>query len=85
MKEETFKTTKKTKKKDKHKENSYCSFIDDSKEDEEVANFVRSLKIGTDKYKDKLPLICFNCDGVGHFYNKCPYKKNKKMKKNMTL
>jgi hypothetical protein len=22
-------------------------------------------------------LICFNCDGIGHFSNKCPYKKNK--------
>jgi hypothetical protein len=22
-------------------------------------------------------LICFNCDGIGHFANKCPHKKNK--------
>jgi hypothetical protein len=25
-----------------------------------------------------LPLICFNCGGVGHFFNKCPYKKIKR-------
>jgi hypothetical protein len=47
-------------------------------------NFVRRLKRGTEKYKGMLPLKCFNCDGVGHFANKCPYKKKKVMKK-MTL
>jgi hypothetical protein len=49
-----------------------------------VANFVRRLKRGTKKYKGMLPLKCFNCDGVGNFSNKCPYKKKKVMKK-MTL
>jgi hypothetical protein len=29
-------------------------------------------------YKGKLPLICFDCDGIGHFANKCPHKKNKR-------
>jgi hypothetical protein len=44
-----------------------------------VANFVRRLNKGTnDKYRDKLPLICLNCDGIGHFSNKCPHKKNKR-------
>ena len=42
-----------------------------------MANFVKRLKPGTEKYKGKLPLICFDCDGVGHFSNKCPYKKKK--------
>jgi hypothetical protein len=23
-------------------------------------------------------LICFNCDGIGNFYNKCTHKKNKR-------
>jgi len=32
---------------------------------------------GTDKYKGKIPLICFDCDGVGHFANKFPHKKKK--------
>jgi hypothetical protein len=43
-----------------------------------VANFVKSLNEGTDcRYRGKLPLICFNCDGIGHFANKCPYKKKR--------
>jgi hypothetical protein len=42
-----------------------------------VENFMRKLKIGTDKYKGMLPLKCFNCDGIGHFVSKCPYAKNK--------
>jgi hypothetical protein len=40
------------------------------------------LKKGTDDiYKGKIPFICFNCDGIGHFANKCPHKKKKEMKK----
>jgi hypothetical protein len=30
-----------------------------------------------DRYRGKLPLICFNCDGIGNFSNKCPHKKNR--------
>jgi hypothetical protein len=29
------------------------------------------------RYRGKLPLICFNCDGIGHFANKCPHKKKR--------
>jgi hypothetical protein len=44
-----------------------------------MANFFRRLNKGTnDRYKGKFPLICFNCDGIGHFANKCPHKKNKR-------
>jgi hypothetical protein len=44
-----------------------------------VANFVIILNKGTNgRYKGKLPLICFNCDGIGHFSNKCPHNKNKR-------
>jgi hypothetical protein len=47
-------------------------------DDEEVANFVKRLNKGTNsKYRGKLPLICFNCDGIGHFANKCPHKKKR--------
>jgi hypothetical protein len=43
-----------------------------------VDNFVKRLNKGTDdSYRDKIPLICFNCDGIGHFANKCPHKKKR--------
>jgi hypothetical protein len=36
------------------------------------------LNKGTNnKYRGKLPLIFFNCDGIGHFDNKCPHKKKR--------
>jgi hypothetical protein len=44
--------------------------------DEEVANIVRRRNKGTGgRYKGKIPLIFFNCDGIGHFAKKCPHKK----------
>jgi hypothetical protein len=43
-----------------------------------VAKFVKRLNKGTNgRYRGKLPLICFNCDGIGHFANKCPHKKKR--------
>jgi len=43
-----------------------------------VANFVKRLNKGTNsRYRGTLPLICFNCDGIGHFANKFPHKKKK--------
>jgi hypothetical protein len=43
-----------------------------------VANFVKRLNKGTNgRYRGKIPLICFNCDGIGHFANKCPHKKKR--------
>jgi hypothetical protein len=77
IKETTFKASKKSKqkgrKKEEHRNNS-----DVSEDDEEVANFVKRLNKGiNDRYKGKLPLICFNCDGIGHFANKCSYKKKR--------
>jgi DNA-directed RNA polymerase subunit N (RpoN/RPB10) len=29
------------------------------------------------KYKGMLPLKCFSCGGIGHFYYKYPHDKNK--------
>jgi hypothetical protein len=56
----------------------YSSNNDVSEDDEEVANFVKRLNKGTNgRYRGKLPLICFNCDGIGHFANKCPHKKKR--------
>jgi hypothetical protein len=43
-----------------------------------VANFVKRLNKGTNgRYRCKLPLICFNCDDIGNFDNKCPHKKKR--------
>jgi hypothetical protein len=43
-----------------------------------VVNFVKTLNKGTDcRYRGKLPLICFNCDGIGHFPNKFPHNKRR--------
>ena len=43
-----------------------------------MANFIKRLnKVTNGKYRGKLPLICFNCDGIGHFANKCPHKKKR--------
>jgi hypothetical protein len=78
VKEVTFKESKRSKKKKKEQE-EYSSNNDMSKDDEEVAKFVKRQNKGTnDRYKGKLPLICFNCDGIGHFSNKCPHKKKEK-------
>jgi hypothetical protein len=77
VKEATFKASKRSKKKKKEQE-EYSSNINVSEDGEEVANFVKRLNKGTNgKYRCKLPLICFNCDGIGHFANKCPHKKKR--------
>jgi hypothetical protein len=71
-KEATLKESKKTKKKSKKNLKSKCICIDDSKEDEEMENFVRKFQKGTSKYKCKIPFKCFNCGKIGHFSNKYP-------------
>jgi hypothetical protein len=77
VKEATFKASKRSKQK-KKKQEEYSSSSDVLEDDEEVVNFVKRLNKGTDgKYRGKLPLICFNCDGIGHFANKCPHKKKR--------
>ena len=75
VKEAAFKASKRSKQKKKEQE-EYSSSNNVSEYVEEVANFVKILNKGTNgRYKGKLPLICFNCDGIGHFANKCPHKK----------
>jgi hypothetical protein len=74
IKEATFKASKMS----KEKEKELSSNSDVSEDDEEVANFVKRLNKGTnDRYRGKIPLIYFNCDGIDHFSNKCPHKKKR--------
>jgi hypothetical protein len=78
VKEVAFKASKRSKKKGKKKEKEHSSNSDVSEDDEEVANFVKRMNKGTDgRYRGKIPLICFNYDGIGHFSNKCPHKKKR--------
>jgi hypothetical protein len=77
VKEAAFKASKRSKKKKKEQE-EYSNSSDASEDDEEVANLVKRLNKGTnDRHRGNLPLICFNCDGIGHFSNKCPHKKKR--------
>jgi hypothetical protein len=77
VKEESFKTSKRSKQKENQQE-EHNSNSDISENDEEVANFVKRLNKGTkNRYRGKLPLICLNCDGIGHISNKYPHKKKR--------
>jgi hypothetical protein len=74
-KEAYFKESKKTKKnKQKAKSNYSCN--NDSKEDQEMANFVRKLKRGSNKYTCMFTLKCFNYGKIGHLDSKCPHDNN---------
>jgi hypothetical protein len=77
VKEASFKSSKRSNQKKKEQE-EYSSNNDVSEDDEEVDNFIKRLNKGTNgRYRGKLPLFYFNCDGIGHFYNKCPHKKKR--------
>ena len=71
-KEETpFKVLKKTEaQKSKLQSNSQ-----EESYDEEKVNFIKKMKRGSGKYKDKLPFKCFNCGKVGHFKTSVPILK----------
>jgi hypothetical protein len=73
--EADFNASKKTKKNKKNSKSS-CRCNNDLDEDDEISNFVRKLKKGTEKYKGMLPLTCFNCGKIGHFSTKFRYAKN---------
>jgi hypothetical protein len=75
VKEVAFKAFKRS---NQNKKEEYSSNSDDLEDDEEVAKFIKRLDKGTDgRYRGKLPLICFNCDGIGHFANKFPHTKKR--------
>ena len=70
IREAAFKVSAKGKEKEVVKESSYIS-------DEEEANFVRKLQLGTGRFKGKLPFKCFECGKVGHYAAKCPYREKR--------
>jgi hypothetical protein len=78
--EEYFKYKKKT----RNKEHG----VDEkpgNESNEEEAYFVRSLKMGTDKYKGKLPFKCFNCGRIAHYAKKCHFEEKKIFQKKKSL
>lgn len=64
----------KKKKKIKHVSSDSDTNEDDVKELE--ALLARRFHGGKAKYKGKLPIICFNCNEVGHIAARCSKKKN---------
>lgn len=40
------------------------------------ANFVIRLNKGTELYKGKLPLKCYNCARIGHFASKSSFRES---------
>jgi len=79
IKEAVLKASKRSNQKGKIKEKEHSSNSDISEDDEKMNNFVKRLNNGTNsRYKGKFPLICFNCDGIDHFANKCTHKKKKR-------
>ena len=49
-------------------------FYDDL--DQLEALMARRLPRGREKYKGKLPIICFSCKKVGHIATRCPDKED---------
>jgi hypothetical protein len=71
IKEASFKASKRSKQKGKKKEKEHSNSSDILADDEEATNFVKRLNKGTnDRYRGNIPLIFFNCDGIGHFAKK---------------
>jgi hypothetical protein len=80
VKDAAFKESKISKKNKKEQE-EYSSNNNVSEDDEEVANFVKRLNKGTNgRYRGKLPLICFNCDGIVIFLTNVLIRKREMMK-----
>ena len=64
------------KKSGKGKYVSSDSSIDEDDVDQLEALLARRFHRGKGKFKGKLPIICFNCNEVGHIAAKCTQKKN---------
>ena len=46
-----------------------------------MKTLARRFHKGKGKYKGKLPIICFNCNKVGHIATRFPKKKNRRVRK----
>ena len=63
----------------KKKRKKYVSNDSDTNEedvDQLEALMARRFHRGKGKFKGKLPIMCFNCNEVGHIVARCPKKKN---------
>ena len=67
---------KKQKKRRKIKYVSSDSDIDEEDIEQLEAILERRFHRGKGKFKGKLPIICFNCNEIGHIAARCPEKKN---------
>ena len=65
--------------KKKNKKKKYVSsdsdIVEEHVEQLEVLLSIRFHK-GKGKFKGKVPIICFNCNEIGHIVARCPEKKN---------
>ena len=66
------------KKKKKIKYVSSNNDIDEEDVEQHETLLARRFHKGKGKFKGKLPIICFNCNEVGHIATRCPNKKNYK-------
>ena len=69
---------KKEKKKRKIKYVSSDRDIDEEDVEQLEELLARRFYEAKGKFKGKLPIICFNCNEVGHIASRCPQKKNYK-------
>ena len=76
-----LKDTTEVKPKKKKRKIKYTS-SDRNTDEEDVeqleALLARRFHKGKGKFKGKLPIICFNCNEIGHITVRCPQKKNYK-------
>ena len=66
---------KQKKKKRKIKHVSSDSDTDEEDFEQLEALLARRFHRGKGKFKGKLPIICFNCNEIGHISARCPKKK----------
>ena len=62
--------------KKKKNKTKYVSSDSDTYVEQLEALLARRFYKGKGKFKDKLPIMCFNCNEVGHIAARCLEKKN---------